>query len=424
MGVPVALRMLLFRFLHPLWRLADFLIPKHPRYWAFSTHHLHGDRFIENQRAMFEHVKADPAIRKFVFYRGSCADFQIEDAVNYCVVRHGSLRALYCLARCKVVFLTHSISMDYAFRWGGRHFSVLKLALSRHVVVNLWHGIPLKRLLYAANEQTFRHTDRVPYRTRERKGYAGLIASSDIDSYAMSAMFYPLTYRQVWTTGLPRNDFLAMKEHRLPRYIRDSLEQVRRIRQEKKLVIYAPTYRQTAVSASASYYRFSDDEIRALKAVLRDNGAILGYRPHYFRNTSNYFNLDRYIDDELIFDMSQEVVPEFSALARECDLLVTDYSSVYIEAIYLGKPVICFGYDIEHYKAHEDGLLYDMDLVFPGPVVTRFDALTAAIEEALRAGQDQVSQAQATARKIFFKYGDADNARRVAEKVTALLQRT
>lgn len=414
---------LLFPLFHPLWRLVDFMIPKRADHWAFATHHLHTNRFIENQRAMFEAVKRDPAIRKIVFYRGQTPDLQIEDAVRYEVVRHGSLRGLLLLARCKVVFLTHSVSMDYSLRWEGGRFSILKLAMGARLVVNLWHGIPLKRLLYAANEATSRHTDRMKYRVKERRGYAGLIASSDIDSYAMAAMFYPLNYRQIWSTGLPRNDFLTQEEERLPRYIRDSLQLIRRKRQARKLVLYAPTYRQTAVSESACYYQFSDDEIGRLKSLLRARGAVLGYRPHYFRNSTLYFNLDRYIDDELIFDMSQDAIPEFSALARECDLLVTDYSSVYIEALYLDKPIICFGYDIEHYKAHEDGLLYDMALAFPGPIAQDFDTLIQRMDEALgHDGEPSHRQQRTTARRIFFKYNDSMNSERVRQEILKRLE--
>src|SRR5690606_6495328 len=126
------------------------------------------------------------------------------------------------------------------------------------------------------NDAAFRHTDRVKYRAQERKNYAGLIASSDIDSYAMAAMFYPLNYRQVWITGLPRNDFLRLEEDRLPNYIRESVRKIRSIRGKKQLIVYAPTYRQTKVSGSASYYQFSKDEIKNLRNLLLRNNAILG----------------------------------------------------------------------------------------------------------------------------------------------------
>ena len=418
------LKPLCYKLLLPVWRVVDFCTPKKADHWAFATHHLHSERFIENQRAVFEQVKADPSLHKVIFYRGQPTDWHIEDAVNCSMVRHGSLMGFLLLARCKVVFLTHSIAMDYSLRWGCKGFAVLKLNSKRRIVVNLWHGIALKRLLHAANSATQQHTDRVAYRTQERKHYAGLIASSDIDSYAMAAMFYPLNYQQVWLTGLPRNDFLTQAEELLPHYIQDSLRLIRQIKQGKKLIVYAPTYRQTSVSETAHYYQFEQAEIDALKCLLQENNAVLGYRPHYFKNSEQYFNLDRFIDNEFIFDVSQAVVPEYSALARELDVLVTDYSSVYIEALYLNKPVICFGYDIEHYRTQEDGLLYDMDFAFPGPIIKTFGDLLQAMQSRLMMQPEDIIEEQVTAKRIFFKYQDANNSQRVVNKVKALLSNT
>lgn len=415
---------LVFTLFSPFWRLLDWLLPKRADYWAFSTHHLHTGRFIENQRALFEQVKADPSIRKLVFYRGVPDDWRIEGAINYQAVEHGTWRAFWLLARSKIVLLTHSISMDFSLRWPDGHFDVLKLNCKKRIVVNLWHGVALKRLLTVANAATQQHTDRVAYRTQERKHYAGLIASSDIDSYAMAAMFYPLNYQQVWLTGLPRNDFLTQAEELLPRYIQDSLGLIRQIKQGKKLIVYAPTYRQTSVSETAHYYQFEQAEIDALKCLLQENNAVLGYRPHYFKNSEQYFNLDRFIDNEFIFDVSQAVVPEYSALARELDVLVTDYSSVYIEALYLNKPVICFGYDIEHYRTQEDGLLYDMDFAFPGPIIKTFGDLLQAMQSRLMMQPEDIIEEQVTAKRIFFKYQDANNSQRVVNKVKALLSNT
>lgn len=411
------MRPVIFRFLHPFWRLYDAVAPKRADHWAFSTHPLHTGRFIENQRAMFECVKADPAIRKIIFYRGQLEDPQIEDAVNYEIVQHGTLRGLLLLGSCKVVFLAHSISMDFSLRWGAKAFAVLKLSLRQRVVVNLWHGIPLKRLLYAANEATHRHTERVAYRREERRGYAGLIASSDIDSYAMAAMFYPLNYRQIWLTGLPRNDFLSQEVARLPRYIRTSLEQIHALKRGRRLVVYAPTYRQTDVSANAHYYQFSKDEVEVLRGVLRRHGAVLGYRPHYFKNSTKYFNLDQFLDGHELLDLSQSVVPEFSAVARECDVLITDYSSVYIETLYLGKPAISFAYDLDNYRTEQDGLLYDMELAFPGPLCREFNSVLMELDAMLGGNAPAMDGRLTTAKKLFFAHHDDRNARRVLDRV-------
>ena len=232
--------------------------------------------------------------------------------------------------------------------------------------------------------------------------------------------FTPLCYRQVWVTGLPRNDFLLLEESRLPSYIRGSLGKIRAACRGRRLVIYAPTYRQTAVSAGAHYYQFSPDEVAALKAVLQAHHAVLGFRPHYFTNSAQTFNLGDHMDGESILDFSAAAIPEFSAIARECAMLVTDYSSVYMETTFLGKPALSFAYDLEHYQREQDGLLYDLSLAFPGPVCTQFAEVVAAIATALEAPERYDAQAR-TARTLFFKYRDPENSRRLCDRVKARL---
>lgn len=89
------LKPLLYKILLPAWRAVDFCTPKKADHWAFATHHLHSERFIENQRAVFEQVKADASLYKIIFYRGQPAKWHIEGAVNYRMVRHGSLAGFF-----------------------------------------------------------------------------------------------------------------------------------------------------------------------------------------------------------------------------------------------------------------------------------------------------------------------------------------
>lgn len=403
-----------YRVIAFIWQLFDFFWPKQKNTWAFATHHIQSTRFIENQRAVFEYVKTDPKIKKIIFYRNSKKEIDIKNAKNIELVEQGTFRAFYALLLCKVVFITHSISMDYSIRYGKRGFTVLKINPNRRVVVNLWHGIAIKGLLYAANEKARKRTDRIKFRYTERKYYAGLVASSDIDALAMAAMFYPLNYIQIWKTGLPRNDFLRVDREDLPGYIKNSLKALENLKKDKHLIVYAPTYRQIGVSSNAHYYQFSTGEISELKDFLRAHNAILGYRPHYFRNTENYFNLDQYIDNDLIFDLSQAIIPEFSAIARACDVVVTDYSSVALEILYLDKPVLSFAYDLENYRQEQDGLIYDLSLIFGKKIFTTFNELL----ENLRMEFTSTHQTESTAinKKIFFKYRDCHNAERLVEE--------
>lgn len=401
-----------------LWQILDFIFPKKKNYWAFATHHLRATKFIENQRAVFEYIKKEPGIKKIIFYRDNHEDIDIQDACNYELIKQGTLRAYYYLLLCKVIFVTHSLSMDYSIRYGKRNFQVLKFRFSNRIIVNLWHGISMKRLLYAANTAIKNRTDRSKFRQKERNYYSGLVASSRVDGLIMAAMFYPLNYTQIWETGLPRNDFLLMNENLLPLYIKHSIEKIKALKKDKKLIIYAPTYRQTAVSKNAYYYQFSEEEISKLKEILTENNAILAYRPHYFKNDNKYFNLEQFIDDKLIFDCSQNIIQEFSALARECDILITDYSSVALESIYLNKPTLSFAYDLENYKTEQDGLIYDLSMIFGRDVYSDFNGLLQGIKNYFSA---ETISSNEMAKNLFFSHRDIQNSKRVVNNIQDLL---
>lgn len=416
---PVHCKWVAHWFLLPLWRLYDWFTPKRQNHWAFFVHPLKSSQFVENSRALFESIKADPKIHKWVFTRDLSADLHIDGACNTEVVDVQSLRGLLILARCRVYLLTNAVALDMSWRWPDGSFSVVKPSLRRHVLVNLWHGIPLKRLFALANPEQRQRADRVAFRRRERSHYVGLVASSDVDSYAMAAIFHPLPPERVWVTGLPRNDFLRMPVANLPHYLREEVEQVRRLKDGRRLVVYAPTFRESEFN-DAACYQFSAEEIARLKNLLRSHHAVLGFRMHYFRKGEHLFNLEQHLDGETLIDLGHAVISEIAPLLREADLLLTDYSSVYIDALYLEKPVISFAYDLEHYRTRQNGLLYEMELAFPGPVVENFDALLVELEKALEGASLVESERYRMCRQFFFNYLDDRNAQRVVERLQTL----
>ncbi|WP_456439451.1 CDP-glycerol glycerophosphotransferase family protein [Psychroserpens sp.] len=404
--------------LAPIIRIIDFLVPKRTNQWGFAVHHIKSDQFIENARAVFEEVKKDSTIKKILFTRDDNTEFFIEDAVNFELVSIKSFKGLKMIVQCGVLFVTHSISMDYSLRYGKSKFTVLKLNMNKRAVVNLWHGIPIKKLYALWNPLVRKRLDRVKFRRYERTKYAGLLASSDVDSYAMATMFYPIKHENVWATGLPRNDFLVKDYKVLPTYLKTYVDAVKAVKGDKKLVIYAPTYRQTSAVSDSQYYQFTQQDIDVLKGILKANNAILGIRLHYFRNAETLFNIEEFIDDDLIFDLGHNVSPEIAPVIREADVVISDYSSVFLEAIYINKPVISFAYDLEHYKNEQDGVLYDLEMVFPGPIVKETHALFSAVENYLHDDNvDEKPERYKFSQQFFYKHLDESNSVRVVNKI-------
>jgi CDP-glycerol glycerophosphotransferase len=410
-------------FILPLFYIFDTLIPKNNYYWGFSVHHIKSNQFIENQRAIFEEIKKNKNIKKIIFTRNNDDNnFQIEGEKNTIIVKINSIKGFFLFSKCKVLFISHSISMDYSIRYNDKLFSIVKPNLKKRLIINLWHGIPLKRLLSLANTLVKERTDRINFHKKERKYYTGLITSSDIDSYAMATMFYPIKYKNIWLTGLPRNDLLIKKEKRLPEYIKTQINSINNIKMGKKLIVYAPTYRQTTAVINSSYYQFSPDEINKLRKILKKNNAILGFRMHYFRNDKNLFNIENFIDNKYIFNLGHEVFPEIAPIIRTSDLIITDYSSVYIDGLYINKPVIGFMYDKEHYSEQEDGFLYDLDIAFPGPITNNFDSLIKTINLEINSKKQIKSEKYLFAKKLFFNFFDDNNSERVIKRIIKLIK--
>ena len=142
---------------------------------------------------------------------------------------------------------------------------------------------------------------------------------------------------------------------------------------------------------------------------------------HYFQSSQHIFNLSKYVDNEWIVDLGHSVVPEMACIIREADIVITDYSSVFTEAMFLGKPILGFVYDYDHYGTQEDGFIYDMGLVFPGPLARTFGELLQEIESEFINGQGSKTEKYRFIQKFFYDYLDGNNSSRVVERVKKLL---
>ena len=375
---------------------ADAHVPKNDNWWVFPVcaynHTLGG-----NERAVFESVRHDPSIRKIILTRSRHIDL---DGDNVVVVPLRSAQGQQYLLQSKVVFVKHSPTLNalYPLRADLRHF------------VNLWHGIPLKRIGAASIDQQGRLEQLYAEHSRCRS----VIASSKIDRMAMASAFYPLTYNDVWVTGLPRNDFVVCAEEKLPADMLQDLATIRAMLGGRRLVFYAPTFRNPGPD---SYYHFSDAEKRRLKELLDRHNCVLGIREHLADKTRTYSADLREIG---AINLGDNKFSNIEVIYRCADVLMTDYSSSFIDYMLTGKPVVSFAYDFERYASSERGLFYDMEMVFPGPICRSFDVLAESLERTLAAPRQEPDERYRAARSIFFDYLDDKSAERLVERVKSL----
>lgn len=375
------------------FRAIDRVTPKYRNWWAFPVCAFTGV-FSGNERALFEEIKDDPAIRKIVLTRGQPVDV---DGVNVEVLGLESPEGQHRLMRAGNLFVKHSPTRNLVYPVSGE----------LHNIINLWHGIPFKRIGYASADMQ----DILDAAGREHARCRSVIASSRADALAMAAAFYPLTLDDIWNTGLPRSDFILRDRELLPSDMQKLWADLDRVLAGRRLVLFMPTFRNAQEDA---YHRFSDDEIAFLGDWLQRNDAVLGVREHMADEARIYY---RQLSVLNCLDLSDVEFPHPEILYRASSALITDYSSVFIDYMLTGKPAVSFAYDHDRYLNLERGAFYDLDRVFPGPVCRGFSEFSDAMEHLFDPRSVEETLRLKWLRELFFDYVDDGSSARVAERV-------
>ena len=243
------------------------------------------------------------------------------------------------------------------------------------VYLQCWHGTPLKRLgfdievkgqnaKYTVNELTSKYAI-------DGKKYTYMTSPSAFCTEKfISAFGLDRIGREniVIEEGYPRNDFLSNYTEEDVARIKEQLG----LPTDKKLILYAPTWRDNQYNAVDGYTLKEDMDFNLMREKLGDEYVIL-YRAHYF--VANNFDFSKY--EGFVYNVCDH--DEINDLYVVADMLITDYSSVFFDYAILKRPIIFYMYDLEFYRDEVRGFYISFDEL-PGPVVQTEDELIGAIE--------------------------------------------
>jgi CDP-glycerol glycerophosphotransferase len=361
-----------------LFPLLERLAPVRSSTWVFVTWPGKYRHTLDNPRAVFEHIKDDAGIRKVIL----CRDDQDSSTVcvegrNVVFVRAESIRGAYWVARCE--FLLTGFGLSGVASYGSR-------ITPKHRIIQLWHGVPLKRIGNLFPGESFWGA--------ETPRYFATVCSSAEDRQIMARAFAPVPLERVWQFGLPRNDWLTKADNDLPADYRQWLHALRSRLAGRRLVLYAPTWRQSGPGA----YPFSATESSQLASILKRHNAVLGVRAH--SNESSRHLIDGSVAGGHFMILND--VPDVGVVLRLCNVLVTDYSSIYIDYLIADRPILHFVYDIDSY-VDERGFLYDLDRALGSRPIRTFPELCELLDSAL-AGNDPDATHRHNAADLFHQH--------------------
>lgn len=387
----------------PLMSHAEFLeyddtTPKYDNYWGFPVCR-YDHTLSDNSRAVFEQIKNDPSITKVIFTRSR---FVKVDGINVISVPLKSYEGQIYLARCRNLFVRHGAKTN--IEW--------PVQAENHNIINLWHGIPLKRIGLVSLDQ--RDPLQQPRREAENSRLRAIISASDVDRLAMAAAFAPKAYEDIWLTGLPRHDFVTREEENLPEFLRAQLDDIRHLTGGRRLVLFCPTFRNDQENG---YYDFTPTQVERLAGWLNEHDMVMGVREHLADQAKQYSSQ---LVGNAFVSVGSRRFPDIEMLYREAAMLVTDYSSCFIDYMLTGQPMVSFAFDFESYKERERGLFYELEDVFPGPIAQTFDDLLQGLDVSVAQLGTAPSQTYQAKCKFFIKFTDSENSERVVQQTKIL----
>jgi len=207
--------------------------------------------------------------------------------------------------------------------------------------------------------------------------------------------------------GHPRNDFLVKNKDNIG--YKSEVRKKLGVPTGAKVILIAPTFRDIPdynVEVLNLYIR----ELEKLQRYLNEKVYVL-YRPHYSIVSLEYQNWKNII----VCDSNR--FPDPRPLMLASDLLVTDYSSIFVDYLLTDRPVAFFQPDIEKYQEVR-GLAIDPDnkVHMPGPKLKSLKEILELSEKDFAEYDLEVSK------KFFHKFTDGGATERVASFINNLLR--
>lgn len=241
-----------------------------------------------------------------------------------------SLYTLFHIITSGIVIVGHTIRDAY----------ISKTCYSRFVV-NLWHGVVFKNIELLMNNLNL---DKKKLIRNNSKIYNLILSSSKEDKLKMQRAF---NVKNVYISGLLRYEILKQDYYYKDQSLENEKIFIEKLKSNKKLVLYAPTFRET------NYDPLSELCFDKIVEVAKKNNFIFCIRVHPYTKILKKY---KYLDN-IIF-LNNDQYKETNLLLKYTDLLIVDYSSIWIDFLLLDKPIIMYTPDIESYVLKERGFAY------------------------------------------------------------------
>lgn len=238
-------------------------------------------------------------------------------------------------------------------------------------ICQLWHACgAFKKFAFSRAEGP----EDIHIHTGYRK-YAKAICSAE-SIRACYADAFDLDLEKVQATGIPRTDLFFDEDKK--KGVCEKLYRRYPVLKEKKVILFAPTYRGGRVE-DAGYDTSQLDFGKLRETLAEDYVFIIKWHPAMYNNIvhSGAGALPD-ADDPFFLDLSS--YRDINELLLVTDILVTDYSSVIFDYYLTGRPIVFF---LSDHGEYEDGrgIYFPMETYEYGAVAETTEELIRAVQQ-------------------------------------------
>ena len=347
-----------------------------------------GRQYSDSPRAIHEELvrRGSPLEQQWVVRDGAC-----EVPATAKLLRQGSRDQYEAFARARYIVVN-----DHFPDWFRRR--------PDQICVQTWHGTPLKRLGFDVSQ--LRGSSRKFEREwDEQKVNWQYVVSPNRFSTPILKSAYEVDPERMLETGYPRDDYLAGAN--LDQHTRDLRARLG-LPEGKRIVLYAPTYRDNVQDRRGRYRLEQKLDIDRMRDAL-GNDAVILYRKHHYVVDDVPTTADGFVRDVSAY-------PDGTELLLAADVLVTDYSSMIVDFANTGRPMLFFAYDLDAYRDEMRGFYVPFEETVPGPLLTTSGELAEALRDPDAIRAEYAAKYDAFTQK-FCELDDGGAAARVVDEV-------
>lgn len=319
----------------------------------------HGTQFSDNPKAIYEWMKQEYPEYHLVWgvNKGQEKPFR-DEKVSY--VLRFSIKWFLTMPRAAVWVINTRTPL-----WLTKN--------KKTMYIQTWHGTPLKKIGRDIESISIPGYTKESYDqsfTEESKRWDYLISPNLYSTKIFKGAFD--FHGPILEIGYPRNDILTKSKN--DPLIKVRLKEKLGLPSNKKIILYAPTWRETANRKNGKYSfdtEFPFDDV--MNSV--DENTLLLVRMHYLvAKEIDFTQLD-----ERIIDVSESY--DMSELLAISDLLITDYSSSFFDYAITDSSLLFFMPDKKNYEEEIRGFYFPIEDSLPGPIVETKKELVEAINQ-------------------------------------------